>query len=107
MPEENEMKLVEYRLGKIEDTLTSFKDILLRVTRQDDRIASLADKLEAHIRHGASLLDEHERRLRGVEERPMEESSKRWHYIVDYIFKGVVAAGVGTLLVLFGLKGGA
>lgn len=102
---ENEsMELVNYRLEKIEETLTALKDVMLHIAKIDDKIAALDDKIDAHTKHSAAKLDDFSKRIMQVEERPLLERSNRWAYITDYLFKGIVAAVAAFLFMKIGLK---
>lgn len=102
--EKDSMEVVNYRLDKIDETLTSMKDVMLQVARVGDRIAQLDEKLETHIKHSANTLASFEKRVEAAEVRPLKEKSDRWQYITDYIFKGLVAAVAGFLFLKIGLK---
>lgn len=102
--EKEGLDVINYRLDKIDETLTSMKDVMLQVSRVGDRIEQLNEKLELHIKHSASVLDTFEKRLDAMEMKPLQEKSNRWQYITDYVFKGIVAAVAGFLFVKIGLK---
>lgn len=100
----DEMKLVEYRLGKIEETLVSFQKVLIETSRLGDRIAAIDEKLETHIKHSAGVLDNFNKRIETAEEQPLKSRADRWQYIVDYVFKGMIAVIAGWLFLRLGLK---
>lgn len=98
------MDVVTYRLDKIDETLSSMKDVMLQVSRVGDRIAQLDEKLETHIKHSADVLHDYEKRIEKQETRPLEEQSARWRYVIDYAFKGIVAAAMGWLFIKIGIR---
>lgn len=86
---------IGYRLDSIEETLRQLKDLLVTTQRQQDQI----DILQKNQYQMQSTLDDIKVDIQELRVRPAMQDSKRWQYILDYIFKALVAAGVGALLV--------
>lgn len=112
MTSNENFETVNYRLTCIEDTLKELKDIFAMVIKQDSKIELLTQKVDAcqerineHTKTAGEKLEGYSARLRAVEEQPFKDSAGKWRYIVDYIFKGLVAFAIGAVIYMIQTKG--
>lgn len=97
---ENDLKTVDYRLTNIEKTLHELKNVIVENKLQARDIQDLSEKHEELMK----AVNAHDKRLHQLETRPMKASAERWQYILDYIFKGVVAAAAALVLAKLGIR---
>lgn len=100
MEQEENFKTVNYRLSNIEKTLSELKDVVLENKLQARDIKDLSAK----ISNISDMLQNQERRIQTLETRPTQEKAERWQYIVDYIFKGIIAFIAGLIVIKLNLK---
>ncbi len=100
MEQEENFKTVNYRLSNIEKTLSELKDVVLENKLQARDIKDLSAK----INNISDMLQSQERRIQVLETKPTQEKAERWQYIVDYIFKGVIAFIAGLIVIKINLK---
>lgn len=100
MAEVSEFETVNYRLEKIENSIEELRKVLV-----DSRIqAHDIEDMKADIIRHEGKLDKLENKIQELELKPTKEKADKWQYIVDYIFKSVVAVAIGVILVKVGLK---
>ena len=100
MAEVSEFETVNYRLEKIETSIEELRKVLV-----DSRIQAhdIEDMKSDIIRHEGKL-DKLENKVQELELKPTKEKADKWQYILDYIFKSIVAVAIGVILVKVGLK---
>lgn len=86
-------ELIEYRLSNIEATLSKMENLLASNKLQDRDIEDLKTK--------SKNLEE---RIRKMEEAPLKAKADRWNTVFDTVFKMVLTACIGIILVKVGLK---
>ena len=100
MAEVSEFETVNYRLEKIENSIEELRKVLV-----DSRIqAHDIEDMKADIIRHEGKLDKLENKIQELELKPTKEKADKWQYIVDYIFKSVVAVAIAVILVKVGLK---
>ncbi|MGP1475347.1 MAG: hypothetical protein ACTTJ1_08090 [Treponema sp.] len=91
---------INYRLGKIEETLSDLKEVLIENKLQAKDISDLKNSLRELI----DGINAHDKRLRQLETAPVKKDAEKWKTITDFIFKGILTV-VGTIvLVKLGIK---
>ena len=100
MSEVSEFETVNYRLEKIENSIEELRKVLV-----DSRIqAHDIEDMKADIIRHEGKLDKLENKVQELELKPTKEKADKWQYILDYIFKSIVAVAIGVILVKVGLK---
>lgn len=98
MADEINLEVVDYRLKNIENQLSELKDLLVQVPMLNKEIADM-DKRLSFAEADIKTVKEDINRMKIA---PVKKSAERWQYIIDYIFKGLVALAVAYL---FAYKG--
>ena len=100
MSEVSEFETVNYRLEKIENSIEELRKVLV-----DSRIqAHDIEDMKADIIRHEGKIDKLENKVQELELKPTKEKADKWQYILDYIFKSIVAVAIGVILVKVGLK---
>lgn len=86
-------KTINYRLGKIEETLSDLKDVIIENKMQAKDISDLKTNLQELI----SGINAHDKRLRTLETAPVKKDAEKWKVITDFVFKGILAV-IGSLI---------
>lgn len=99
--------MIDFRLTSIEKTLSELKDVMLENKMQARDI----QELNKQQRELIDAINAHEKRIRDNENdikdlknRPVQEKAQKWQFIMDYLFKAVVAIAAGILLAKIGLN---
>lgn len=96
----DEDKTINYRLGKIEETLSEPKDVIIENKLQAKEIQDLKSDLKELI----DGINSHDKRIRNLENLPSEKDAEKWKTVTDFIFKGILTV-IGTIiLVKLGIK---
>lgn len=98
--EDENYKLLEYRLGQIEQTVKSMKITLDNFTTQMATFAAYGLRLSA-------LEDEMNKAKTNIAElqsAPYKKDANKWNNVVEWIFKTLVLACMGIILAKIGLK---
>lgn len=85
---------IEYRLDKIEETLSDVKEILVESKLQRKDIEDLNEDIE--VINGR--LSKHSQDIDEVKNKDVKKDAGRWRYIIDYLFKFIVAGLVAAYL---------
>lgn len=91
---------IEYRLDNIEKVLSELKDVVLENKMQARDIRDLTSTQKEILQ----AINAHEKRIKELEMKPVQERADKWQYILDYIFKGLVAAAIGYVFIKMGLN---
>lgn len=97
---DNRVKTIEYRLDKIDTQLDALKTLMVDSKLQEKDIKSIyarIEKLEADQSEIREKLEE-------LEDAPTKKSAMKWDFILDYIFKALVAAAVLFIFVRLGIQ---
>ncbi len=97
--EKDNFDTINFRLGKIEQTLSDLKNVLVDNKLQARDIKELNNK----HREILDAINAHDKRIRKLEEKPTQEKAEKWKFISDYIFKAVVIAIATIFLSKIGL----
>lgn len=103
---------VEYQIGEVDMTLKKLSNVVTELALQKQEVAELNAKMDDHAHKAEGVLRDidkriiaNEKRLDALELLPTKESAQKWRYIADYIFKALVAAAIGGLLIMAHIKG--
>ena len=100
MAEVSEFETVNYRLEKIENSIEELRKVLI-----DSRIqAHDIEDMKADIIRHEGKLDKLETKTQELELKPTKEKADKWQYILDCIFKSIVAVAITVILVKVGLQ---
>ena len=100
MAEVSEFETVNYRLEKIENSIEELRKVVI-----DSRIqAHDIEDMKADIIRHEGKIDKLENKVQELELKPTKEKADKWQYILDYVFKSIVAVAIGVILVKVGLK---
>lgn len=91
---------INYRLGKIEETLSELKTVIVENKLQAKDIQELKSN-EAEI---LNAINAHDKRLRNLETAPVKKDAEKWKTITDFIFKTVLTVTAGIVLAKVGLS---
>lgn len=86
-------ELIEFRLINIEKQLDELKALLIKVPVQEEKVLTLESKVQVL-----------ETKVQALETKPDKKDAEKWRYIVDYLFKAVVAFVALYLLSKVGIK---
>ena len=100
MNDDEKKELMEYRLSAIEKTLEEVRAFIVEDRMQSRDIADL-QKSQAEL---LQAINAHDKRLRAVEERPMNEKASRYAQIVDMAFKTMITVAISLVLAKVGLQ---
>lgn len=91
---------IEFRLSAIEKQLEDLKSLMVE--------AKLYEKDLQVINNRISLLEKEQSKIKEkvevLEELPFKKEAARWEYIIDYLFKGLVASFALFVFIKLGLK---
>lgn len=100
MSENENIGILDFRLKSIESEIKELKQLLVSVPIMNSAI----DNLEKRVTACETNIDLLNREVAKVKNEPVKKSAERWQYITDYIFKILVATGIGGVLLKVGLK---
>lgn len=84
--ENDNSKMIEFRLSSIENTLAEMKNLLISVKLQEKDINSLKNQETEFL----NAINAHEKRIKALEIKPDKENAAKWEFIADSIFKVIV-----------------
>lgn len=97
---ENNEETINYRLGRIEETLSDLKDVLIENRLQAKEIQDLKISLQELI----NGINSHDKRIRTLKNLPSKKDAEKWKTITNFVFKGILTV-IGTIaLVKLGIK---
>lgn len=92
---------INYRLEKIEKSIEELHKVII-----DSRIqAKDIEDIKSDIFCLSGKVEAQETKLQLIELKPTKEKAEKWQYIIDYVFKTLVAVAIGAFLFKFGIKG--
>lgn len=100
MADGTEFETVNYRLEKIENSIEDLRKVLIESRIQAHDI----EEMKSDIAKVSGKVEGIETKLQILELKPTKEKAEKWQYIIDYVFKTLIALAVGALLVKMGLK---
>jgi chromosome segregation ATPase len=99
-PEQMTPDLIAYRLDNIEIKLADMQKLIEGNILQDKDIKDLQSKMSKAETEISAMKKE----IETIKQEPIKKSAKRWEYVIDYIFKALVAIGVTAMLIKMGLS---
>lgn len=99
--EENDTKIINYRLTNIESTLAELKTVIVENKLQEKEIQGIKGKLDECIQ----AFNSHEKRIRSLELEPVKYKAGKWQTITDTVFKWVIGAAISFFAIKFGING--
>lgn len=120
----NSFGVINVRLASIEATLSDLKELLIKVPIMVNDMADLERRTTTaetnidvltkeitHLKESCKLTTEMKVEIKTVKEElntlklaPIQKDAGRWNYIIDYVFKGLVAAACIYLFSKGGIK---
>lgn len=107
----NEIKtsldLINSRQDRMDKKLEKLVDITTELALQKQELQEMNASIDSHaqktedaLRALDNRIKNNEIRIDNLERKPTKEAADRWHYVIDYIFKGLVAAAVGAVILI-------
>lgn len=100
MNESENIGILDFRLKSIESEIKELKQFLVSVPIMNSAI----DNLEKRVTACETNIDLLNREVAKVKNEPTKRSAEKWQYISEYIFKTIVAFGIGGILLKVGLN---
>ena len=100
MESNDNVKIINYRLDKLEETLSQLKDIIVNDRLQQKELEIVKTKLEEIT----AAVNAQEARLKNLEIQPVAQQAAKWKQIADAAFKFAIGAGLSYIAVKLGLS---
>lgn len=91
---------VNFRLSQIEDSIKDLRTVVLETKLQERDIKDLSEQQTELLQ----AINAHDARLKTLEQKPLKEKAEKWQYIMDFIFKVLVAAAITYVLSKIGIN---
>ena len=98
--EQNDNKIINYRLTNIESTLAELKTVIVENKLQEKEIQDIKGKLVECLQ----AFNAHDKRIRNLELEPVKNKADKWQTISDMVFKRVIGAAIGFAAIKFGIS---
>jgi hypothetical protein len=98
--EQNDTKIINYRLTNIESTLAELKTVIVENKLQEKEIQDIKGKLVECLQ----AFNAHDKRIRNLEIEPVKNKADKWQTISDMVFKWVIGAAIGFAAIKFGIS---
>lgn len=98
--EQNDNKIINYRLTNIESTLAELKTVIVENKLQEKEIQDIKGKLVECLQ----AFNAHDKRIRNLELEPVKNKADKWQTISDMVFKWVIGAAIGFAAIKFGIS---
>ena len=98
--EQNDTKIINYRLTNIESTLAELKTVIVENKLQEKEIQDIKGKLVECLQ----AFNAHDKRIRNLELEPVKNTADKWQTISDMVFKWVIGAAIGFAAIKFGIN---
>jgi hypothetical protein len=98
--EQNDNKIINYRLTNIESTLAELKTVIVENKLQEKEIQDIKGKLVECLQ----AFNAHDKRIRNLEIEPVKNKADKWQTISDMVFKWVIGAAIGFAAIKFGIN---
>lgn len=87
MIDNSDLITMNYRLSSIEKSISELKDVMLETKLQERDIKDLSENQKELLQ----AINSHDKRIKNLEIKPTQDKAERWQFILDYVFKTVVA----------------
>ena len=91
---------VNFRLSQIEDSIKDLRTVVLETKLQERDIKDLSEQQTELLQ----AINAHDARLKSLEQKPTQEKAAKWQYIMDFLFKVLVAATITYVLSKLGIN---
>lgn len=91
---------VNFRLSQIEDSIKDLRTVVLETKLQERDIKDLSEQQTELLQ----AINAHDARLKTLEQKPTQEKAAKWQYIMDFLFKVIVAAAITYVLSKLGIS---
>ena len=91
---------VNFRLSQIEDSIKDLRTVVLETKLQERDIKDLTEQQTELLQ----AINAHDNRIKNLEQKPLQDKAAKWQYIMDFIFKVLVAASVTYILSKIGIN---
>lgn len=98
--EQNDNKIINYRLTNIESTLAELKTVIVENKLQEKEIQDIKGKLVECLQ----AFNAHDKRIRNLELEPVKNKADKWQTISDMVFKWAIGAAIGFAAIKFGIS---
>ena len=95
-----DISTVNYRLTQIEDSIKDLRTVVLETKLQERDIKDLYEQQTELLQ----AINAHDTRLKALEQKPLQDKAAKWQYIMDFIFKVLVAAAITFVLSKIGIN---
>lgn len=95
-----DISTVNYRLTQIEDSIKDLRTVVLETKLQERDIKDLSEQQTELLQ----AINAHDARLKTLEQKPLQDKAAKWQYIMDFIFKVIVAAAITFVLSKIGIS---
>ena len=95
-----DISTVNYRLTQIEDSIKDLRTVVLETKLQERDIKDLNTQQTELLQ----AINAHDARLKTLEQKPLQDKAAKWQYIMDFIFKVIVAAAITFVLSKIGIS---
>lgn len=100
MENDSNIQTINYRLDKLEETLSQLKDIVVNDKLQQKELEIVKTKLADVM----ATLDAQEERLKNLEMQPVTQQAAKWKEIADAAFKFAIGAGLSFVAIKLGFS---
>lgn len=100
MENENNIQTINYRLDRLEETLSQLKDVVISDKLQQREL----DFMKTKLAELTEVVNTQGNRIKDLEIRPAIQGADRWKQIVDATFKFVIGAVLSFIALKFGLS---
>lgn len=94
---ESQIKEINAKIDKLTDAIMQSQINNNSTTKDIEQIMHNQDKMQDEI---SSL----KKQVAELQAAPVKKDADKWRYILDYLFKAIVACGVTAFLIRLGLK---
>lgn len=91
---------VNFRLSQIEESIKDLRTVVLETKLQERDIKDLSEQQTELLQ----AINAHDARLKTLEQKPTQEKAAKWQYIIDFLFKVLVAAAITFVLSKIGIN---
>ena len=95
-----DISTVNYRLSQIEESIKDLRTVVLETKLQERDIKDLNEQQTELLQ----AINAHDTRLKILEQKPTQEKAAKWQYIMDFLFKVLVAAAITFVLSKIGIN---
>jgi len=95
-----DISTVNFRLAQIEESIKDLRTVVLETKLQERDIKDLYEQQTELLQ----AINSHDARLKTLEQKPTQEKAAKWQYVMDFLFKVLVAAAITFVLSKIGIN---